>query len=82
MSELTELLAELDERRKESSFAIAIKHDEYDLLRSALREREGMMRIGVLHRTMSGEINFVQEVDKLPIAVHAMIPVFAAAEGK
>ena len=86
MSKLDELLAELDKRRTEFDIgeraSFSVNAAEYDLLRSALREREGMMRIGVLHRTMSGEINFVQEVDKLPIAVHAMIPVFAAAEGK
>lgn len=42
---LAELLAELDERRKESSFAVALKHAEYDLLREALHEREGMMLV-------------------------------------
>ena len=40
MSELTELLAELDEDRERSASVRQLSTDEYDLLRSALKDAE------------------------------------------
>ena len=83
--ELTELLAKMDKRRVTSEYFWLLA-DEYDLLRSALRERDGMALVpreptDVMLR--AGWNAYVDDMkgglERFAITYRAML---AAAEGK
>ena len=90
MSKLTELLAELDKRRTEFDIgeraSFSVNASEYDLLRPALRERDGMALVpreptDVMLR--AGWNAYVDDMkgglERFAITYRAML---AAAEGK
>ena len=92
MSKLTELLAELDKRRTEFDIgeraSFSVNASEYDLLRPALRERDGMALVP--RDAWEGFVSLVNvrlgkptNRDKTPEQLIAMArAMLAAAEGK
>ena len=60
-----------DERR-----AAVMLHDYAKLLKAQRAEERRMVEIGFLHRRRTGEIDFHQEIQVLPIAIHDTLKVF------
>lgn len=86
-TKLSELLAELDSKREFIGLGVYLRAAEYDLLRAALREREGMVlvpRSELEHwrEYWNGSYNERAMTDALDFLMARIDVVLAAAEGE